>query len=170
MNQDNKRKGKGKHQRAKQRKDEFDQKIIDIARVTRVMAGGKRMRFRACVVVGDKKGRVGVAVRKGADVTMAVNKAALAARKNLSNVRMIKGTIPHQVRAKYGSAVVLLKPAPEGAGIIAGGAVRAVLELAGLKDVASKMQGSPNKINNVSATIEALKSLKNWEDIKKLRS
>ncbi|OGY46748.1 MAG: 30S ribosomal protein S5 [Candidatus Buchananbacteria bacterium RIFCSPHIGHO2_01_FULL_44_11] len=140
--------------------DGFEQAIIDIARVTRVMAGGKRMRFRACVVIGDKKGKVGMAVAKGADVTLAVNKAVTKARKNLISVVTINGTLPHRVDAKYGAARVLMKPAPAGSGIIAGGAVRSVLELAGVSNVVAKILGSKNKINNVLATMNALLKLK----------
>lgn len=142
---------------------EFDQAIVDIARVTRVMAGGKRMRFRACVVIGDRKGRVGTAVAKGADVTLAVNKAVNKAKKSLVHVPTINETIPHEVAIKYGAAKLLLKPAPKGTGIIAGGAVRIVLGLAGISNIVAKILGTNNKINNVKATIEALKMLKRVE-------
>jgi len=146
-----------------QRTDEFDQVIVDIARVTRVMAGGKRMRFRACVLVGDRKGRVGTAVAKGADVTLAVNKAATKARKQLINVPVVRETIPHRVDCKFGAARVMIKPAPKGTGVIAGGAMRLVFDLAGISNVVAKSLGSKNKINNVRATIEALKRLKRVE-------
>lgn len=142
---------------------EFDQVIIDIARVTRVMAGGKRMRFRACVVIGDRKGKVGSAVAKGADVTLAVNKAVTLARKNLVSIPIINETIPHRVDVKFGAAKILIKPAPKGTGIIAGGAVRMVLDLAGVSNVVAKILGTNNKINNVKATIKALQSLKKVE-------
>jgi small subunit ribosomal protein S5 len=142
---------------------EFDQRIIDIARVTRVMAGGKRMRFRACVVIGDRKGRVGSAVAKGADVTLAINKAVNKAKKNLVNVPIINETIPHRIDVKFGAAKIMLKPAPKGTGIIAGGAVRTVLDLAGVSNVVAKILGTNNKINNVKATIKALKTLKRIE-------
>lgn len=142
---------------------EFEQVIIDIARVTRVMAGGKRMRFRACVVIGDHKGKVGTAVAKGADVTLAVNKAVAKARKSLVSVPIINETIPHRVDVKFGAAKILIKPAPKGTGIIAGGAVRAVLDLAGVSNVVAKILGTNNKINNVKATIKALKMLKRVE-------
>lgn len=143
--------------------EDFEQIIIDIARVTRVMAGGKRMRFRACVVIGNKNGKVGSATAKGADVTLAVNKAATKARKLLISIPIINETIPHRVDCKFGAAKVLLKPAPKGTGIIAGGAVRSVLELAGISNVVAKSLGSTNKINNVGATILALKQLKRIE-------
>ncbi len=141
-------------------RDEFDQKTIDLARVTRVMAGGKRMRFRACVVVGDRKGKIGWAVAKGADVSIALNKAATKAKKNLLTVKSYKNTIPHEIRIKFGAARVLFKPARSGTGIKAGGAVRSVLELSGIENVSAKILGSNNKINNVHATFMALAALK----------
>lgn len=155
--------------RQERKSDEFDQKVIDIARVTRVMAGGKRMSFRACVVVGDRKGRVGMGLRKGADVSVAINKAIRAAKKQIYKIRIINDTIPCRVDEKFGAARVMLKPAPSGTGVIAGGAVRAVLELAGIKNVVSKMTGSKSKINNVKATIFALIRLKDIKQLKELR-
>ncbi len=143
-------------------RDEFDQRLIDLARVTRVMAGGKRMRFRACIVIGDRKGHVGWGVAKGADVSIAIQKAVGQAKKNMITVSTIEGTIPHQVTVKYKAARLLLKPA-KGRGLIAGGVVRSILELAGVKDVVSKIFGSPNKINNVAATFKALSSLRRVE-------
>ncbi|MFA6322417.1 MAG: 30S ribosomal protein S5 [Candidatus Buchananbacteria bacterium] len=139
---------------------EYQQSMIDIARVTRVMAGGKRMRFRACLVIGDKKGKVGMGVAKGADVTLAVNKAFTKAKKNLITVPIINETIPHRVDAKFGAAKIMLKPAPKGTGIMAGGAARIILDLAGVSNVVAKVLGSNNKINNVSATLKALQMLK----------
>lgn len=144
----------------KKEKSEFDQAVIDIARVTRVMAGGKRMRFRACVVVGDRKGRVGMGLAKGADVSAAVQKAQRQAEKHAIKVNLAGETIAHEVRLKDGSARLVLKPAPAGTGIISGGAVRTVLELAGIKNVVSKVLGADNKINNVRAALKALTSLK----------
>lgn len=157
-------KGKGKGRRSSRpgreaENDGFDQKIIDIARVTRVMAGGKRMSFRACVVVGNRKGKVGMAIRKGADVSLAVNKATTAAKKELIDVKIVEGTIPHRIRHKFKAAKILLKPATQGVGIIAGGAMRPVLELSGVTNVIGKILGSNSKINNVRATIEALSML-----------
>lgn len=140
--------------------NEYQQAIIDIARVTRVMAGGKRMRFRACLVIGDKKGKVGMGVAKGADVTLAVNKAFTKAKKNLITVPTVNETIPHRVDAKFGAAKIMLKPAPKGTGIRAGGAARTILDLAGVSNVVAKVLGSNNKINNVSATLKALSLLK----------
>jgi small subunit ribosomal protein S5 len=138
---------------------EFDQKTLDIARVTRVTKGGKRMRFRALVVQGNHKGRVGYGIAKGADVAISVNKAGGRAKKTMIDVPFKNDTIPHEVRAKYAAARVMLKPAVRGSGIKAGGAVRAVLEVAGIPNVTGKIMGSKNKINNVKATFKALESL-----------
>lgn len=141
-------------------KPEFDQTIVEIARVTRVMAGGKRLSFRACVVIGDRKGRVGMGLAKAKDVPQAVQKAVRQAEKNLIKVPIYEGTITHQVNVKLGAAKVMLKPAPPGTGIISGGAVRIVLELAGIENIVSKIFGTGNKINNIRATIQALSVLK----------
>ncbi len=140
---------------------EFEQKILDIARVTRVTKGGKRMRFRATVVVGDKKGHVGFGVGKGNDVTFSVNKAARDAKKRMITITIIKGTIPHETRAKFGASMVMLKPAPQGSGIKAGGAVRTVLELGGVPNVIGKILNGKNKINMLKATMLALSKFKN---------
>ncbi len=163
------RKRAGKPQRGRggkrdENSDDLDQQIIDIARVTRVMAGGKRMRFRACVAIGNKKGEVGIGMAKGADVSLAVNKAVNKARKNIIKVPIIRDTIPHEITYKYGAAKILLKPASRGRGVIAGGAVRTILELAGVKNVTSKILGTNNKVNNVKCAIEALKRLKKVEN------
>ncbi|MEK9181301.1 MAG: 30S ribosomal protein S5 [Patescibacteria group bacterium] len=141
-------------------KREFEQNVVEVTRVTRVVAGGKRMRFRALVVLGDKKGKVGMAVKKGADVSEAVNKAVTAAKKGMIKFPLVNGTIPHQVRSKYKACAVLLKPARPGTGVIAGGSIRAVVEVAGISDIVAKMLGSSNKINNVKAVFAALQSLK----------
>lgn len=145
------------------RKDDMEQRILEVARVTRVMAGGKRMNFRACVALGDKKGNVGIGLGKGADVTMAVNKAVNHAKKTMVNVPMVKGTIPHQIFHKSGAARLLLKPAKQGRGVIAGGVTRVILELAGVGNITSKALGSKNKINNARCTIEALGLLRKIE-------
>jgi len=139
---------------------EYEQRLIDLARVTRVMAGGKRMRFRACVVIGDRKGKVGWGMAKGADVTIAISKAVSKAKKNIIKAPILEGTIPHQLMTKYKAAKVFLRPAQKGSGVIAGGAVRAVLELAGFQDINAKILGSNNKINNVRATFEAFANIK----------
>lgn len=142
-------------------KSPYDQYILDLARVTRVTEGGKNLSFRACVIIGDRRGKVGYGVAKGADVQFGVEKAVRQAKKNLITVPIVKGTIPHPVVQKFKAAKIMLKPAPAGAGVIAGGAVRAVLELAGVPNVSSKILGTTkNKIAVVKATMAALKSFK----------
>ncbi|MEA3272128.1 MAG: 30S ribosomal protein S5 [Patescibacteria group bacterium] len=138
---------------------DYEQKILDLARVTRVTKGGKHLRFRACLVLGDKKGSAGYAVSKGADVAIAVNKAAKKAKKDIIKISLVNETIPHEVRTKFGAAKILIKPAPKGTGIKAGGAMRIIFELAGVPNVVGKILGSKSKINNTKATFEALKSL-----------
>lgn len=139
---------------------DYEEKNLEIARVTRVTKGGKRMRFRALTVIGNRNGRVGFGLAKAVDVAGATSKAITQARKSLLTVPLVDETIPHAVTAKFGAAVVLLKPAPKGTGIKAGGAVRSVLELAGIPNVVSKILGSSNKVNNVKATFVALKMLR----------
>lgn len=146
-------------------KREFEQKVVEIKRVTRVVAGGKRMRFRALVVIGDKKGKVGIGLRKGVDVAESVNKAVNAAKKNMITVPLRGTTIPHMIEMKFKSSKIILLPAAPGTGIKAGGALRSVLDLAGVKDVLSKMLGSNNKVNNVKATFEALGKMKSKEQL-----
>ena len=146
--------------RRDEHKDDMEQRILEVARVTRVMAGGKRMNFRACVAIGDKKGSVGVGLGKGADVTMAVNKAVNRAKKNMVTVPMINETIPHEILHKMGAAKLMFKPAKKGRGVISGGVARVILELAGVKNITSKALGSKNKINNARCTIEALRRLR----------
>ncbi len=145
--------------RPRREESEFEQRVVDLARVTRVTSGGKRMSFRATMVIGDRKGRVGYGVAKGKDVQAAIQKAVARAKKQMIRVPSRKNTIPHEINYKFKAAKVLLKPAPDGTGVIAGGAVRLVLELSGIKDVVAKMLGSTSKLNNVHATIEALKAL-----------
>ena len=139
---------------------EFESKTVELARVTRVTKGGKRMRFRSVILIGDKKGRVGFGVAKGADVAISINKSTRKAKKNLFTIPLVNDTIPHVVAAKFGAARVLVKPAPRGAGIKAGGALRLVMELAGVPNVVGKLLGSKNKINNIKATFAALKKLR----------
>lgn len=153
-------KTRGRSKRVPKKDDEFNSVIVDLARVTRVMAGGKRMRFRACVVVGDGKGRVGVGIKKGADVQMAVAKATRQAKKKLVVVPVVNDTIPHRMETSFRGARVLLKPASLGTGVIAGGAVRTVMQMAGVHNVVAKMKGSHNKINNVAATINAFMQMR----------
>ena len=159
---DNNRRGRRDGEQVKR---EFDQKVVEIKRVTRVVAGGKRMRFRALVVIGDKKGKVGMGLRKGVDVAEAVNKAVNAAKKSMVVVPLVNDTIPHQVSLKFKSSKIILLPAREGTGIIAGGALRSVLDLAGIKNILSKRLGSSNKVNNVKAVFEAFKVMKSKEQL-----
>lgn len=151
--------------RSQEIRKELETKVVEIKRVTRVVAGGKRMRFRALVVAGDRKGRVGIGLKKGTDVAEAVGKATNEARKTLIAIPIVNETIPHAVQIKYKSANVLLKPASRGTGIIAGGPVRAVIDLAGIKNISSKMLGSSNKVSNVRAVYSALSKLKNVKPI-----
>lgn len=160
--------GRGKR-RNDEPKDEFDSTIVDLARVTRVMAGGKRMSFRACVLVGDKKGRVGMGVKKGADVQLAVQKATTYAKKHIFTVPVVEGTIPHTVYRKFKGASIMLRPGRAGSGIIAGGPVRMVMEMVGINNIVAKMKGSNNKINNLSAVLEALRELRTKEEIEQLK-
>lgn len=151
------RRGSSRRDRAD---DDFDQRIVELSRVTRVMAGGKRMRFRALVVVGDHKGKVGAGLAKGADVSLAISKATTKAKREILTVPLRGDTLPHEMTVKYKSAKVLLRPAKTGTGIIAGGPVRIVLELAGVPNVVSKILGSSNKVNNVRAVLSAFKGMK----------
>lgn len=137
-----------------------DHVVADLRRVSRTVKGGRRFRFRAAVVVGDRQGRVGFALQKGKDVQAAVEKSQRAARKHLVSVVREGMTIPHEVRARFRGAEVLLKPAPPGAGVIAGGPIRAIADLAGIHDLSSKIMGSHNKVNVVRATLKALSTLK----------
>jgi small subunit ribosomal protein S5 len=150
-----------KDNRQREDKKEFDQYILDLARVTRVTEGGKQLSFRACVVLGDRKGRVGFGLSKGKDVQFGVEKAVRQAKKNIITVPIVNDTIPHPVISKANAAVIMLKPAPRGSGVIAGGAVRVVLELAGVPNVSSKILGrTKNKIAIVQATFSALQAFK----------
>lgn len=140
---------------------EFKEKTLDLRRVTRVVAGGKRMRFRATIALGDEKGRIGIGIGKGADVALAISKAKAHAKKNLMTITLSGRTIPHEVEAKFSAAKVKLKPAKAGHGLRAGGSVRAVLLLAGVKDIVAKCLGrTPNKLTNALATLAALQKIK----------
>src|SRR6201996_1414615 len=144
---------------------QFDERTLHIDRVARVVKGGRRFRFRALVVVGDRKNRVGIGTAKGADVTAAVTKATEVAKKHFVTVPLYKGTLPHDVEAKVSGARILLKPASPGTGLIAGGVVRTILEVGGVHNALSKSLGSTNKTNTAYATIAALQSIqpsKNW--------
>lgn len=141
-------------------KPEFDQKLLNLARVTRVVKGGRRFRFRATLVIGNRRGKVGVGVAKGSDVSDAIKKAYNDAKKNMVTIELLNGTITHDISAKLGSAKVLLKPASLGQGIIAGGAVRSVVDLLGVKDIVSKSLGASNPLNVARVTVKALLMLK----------
>ena len=148
---------------------EFKEHLVALNRVTKVVKGGKNFRFAALVVVGDEKGRVGAAIGKAKEVPEAIRKGSEAAKKHLINVPMDGSTIPHAVNGYYGTAKVVLLPAEEGAGVIAGGGARAVLELAGIKDVRTKSFGTNNRINTVKATLEGLRALRNAETVAQMR-
>jgi small subunit ribosomal protein S5 len=160
---ENQNDNRSKRKFVKREAPEYEQKIIDLARVTRVMAGGKRMRFRATVAIGNKKGQMAIGVAKGKDVALAVNKAVNKAKKSLITIPFVRETIPHEVRIKFKAAKLLLKPAPKGTGVKAGGAVRVMLELAGVPNIVAKILGTNNKMNNVKALMLAVKRLRTYE-------
>jgi small subunit ribosomal protein S5 len=155
----------------REQKDDFEERVVFINRVSKTVKGGRRMKFTALVVVGDRKGHYGFALSKAAEVPDAIKKATEAARKKLYNLELVKGnTISHEVVGKFGACNVYLKPAPEGTGIIAGGPVRAILELAGVQNVCSKVYGSRAPINIIRATHHGLSNLKSYKQMKALRS
>lgn len=153
--------------RREKREKEFQEAVIKIDRVTRVVKGGRRLRFRATVCIGDMKGRVGLGIGKSNEVRGAIDKAIAKAKKNLITVELDGTTIPHDIKTKFKSAVVFMKPAAEGTGIIAGGAIRKVLELAGVKNILTKSLGSTNKINTAKVTVQALQELQATPKMKK---
>ena len=148
---------------------EFEERVVGINRVTKVVKGGRRLRFAALVVVGDRNGRVGFGTGKAQEVPEAIRKAIEAAKKNIVTVPMVGTTVPHEVLGVFGGGKILIKTAVEGSGVAAGGAVRAVLELAGVADVTSKSLGSNTAINVVRATVEGLQQLKRAEEVAELR-
>lgn len=168
------RRGRGKKQKIETVAEEkpqsdWTENVVQISRVTKVVKGGKKLSFRAIVIVGNKKGQVGVGCAKASEVIIAIQKAIADGRKNVITVPVFKTTIPHPVQAKSGAGCVMLRPASQGTGIIAGGAVRSVLELAGIENILAKSLGSKAPLNAANATIEALKSLSTFGDMAKKR-
>ena len=148
---------------------EFEEKLVAVNRVTKTVKGGRNMRFSALIVIGDKKGRVGIGMGKAVEIPEAIRKASEAAKKNLVTISTKGTSIPHETVGRFGTAKVVLLPAPEGTGVIAGGPARAVLELCGVKDIRTKSYGTTNPINTVKATLEGLKGLRTAEQVAKLR-
>jgi len=144
----------------KEIKSEFDSKLLSLDRVTRVTGGGKKLRFRACMILGNKRGKIGLGIAKGKDVSQAMEKAEKNAKKNMIEIPFIEDSIPHEIQAKFEASIVLLRPQKKGKGIIAGGPVRVICNLAGIKNISSKiLSRSKNKINNAQATMKALQKL-----------
>ena len=152
-----------------EKNNELKEKVVAINRVAKVVKGGRTFRFSVLVVVGDEKGKVGVGTGKSSEVPEAIKKATEEAKKNLVEISLVNGTIPHELTVNFGSSKIILKPAVEGTGVIAGGAVRPVLELAGVKNVTAKTLGSRNSRNVVYATMKALKSMRTPEEVARLR-
>lgn len=152
------------------RKEDNDKVLVAVRRVTKVVKGGRTMRFSAMVVVGDRKGKVGIGISKAGEVPPAIDKATNVARKHMENYNIINGTINHEIIGKFGATSIKLFPAKQGTGIIAGASARAVLELAGITDIVTKVHGSTNKINVVKATIDGLSKIRTKEEIAERRN
>jgi small subunit ribosomal protein S5 len=168
---DRSRKGQDNRQGRGIKAKEYDENVVNISRVTKVIKGGKRIKFQALVVIGDHKGKYGFGIGKSGEVPDAIKKAVEAAKKNMYKINIVKGdTISHDNIGKFGATSVFLKPAKPGTGIVAGGPVRAVLELAGIKNVYSKVHGSRTSINIIRATHAALSSLKSYTHVQELRN
>ncbi len=167
------KRGRGRKQKIENAEEkpqsEWTERVVQISRVTKVVKGGKKLSFRAIVIVGNQKGQVGVGCAKAAEVIIAIQKAIADGRKNLITVPIFKTTIPHPITGKSGAGAVMLRPASEGTGIIAGGAVRSVLELAGIENILSKSLGSKSPLNAANATLDALKKLTPFNDVAKRR-
>ena len=164
-----KRKEERKERAPRKEASEFDKQVVSVRRVQKVVKGGRTLRFSALVVVGDRKGRVGLGIGKSKEVSLAIEKATTIAKKNIVNIPIINDTIPHSTTGKYSATSILLLPAPEGTGVIAGGSARAVIELVGIKNIVTKRHGSSNKMNCVKATMAGLLSLKTKEEIARRR-
>ena len=167
------RRGRGKRQKIETTEEkpqsEWTERVVQIRRVTKVVKGGKKLSFRAIVIVGNQKGQVGIGCAKASEVIIAIQKAIADGRKNLITVPIFKTTIPHPITGRSGAGAVMLRPASQGTGIIAGGAVRLVLELAGIENILSKSLGSKSPLNAANATLNALKSLTPFSEVAKKR-
>lgn len=155
--------------RREEEREEFDERVVDIKRVAKVIKGGRRFAFRTVIIVGDNKGRIGIGIGKARAVPDSIRKAAERARRNMTTVALSGSTIPYEVTARYGGAKVFLKPAAPGTGVIAGGGVRAVLEAVGITDILTKSQGSPNLLNVTMATLRALEQLHSPQELAAMR-
>ena len=164
-----KRKDDRRERAPRREASEFDKQVVQVRRVQKVVKGGRTLRFSALVVVGDRKGRVGIGIGKSKEVSAAIEKATTVAKKNIVNIPIVNDTIPHNTTGKFSATSILLLPAPEGTGVIAGGSARAVIELAGIKNIVTKRHGSSNKMNCVKATMDGLLSLKTKEEIARRR-
>ena len=168
-NKKNSRRPRRDNHRQEKVSDGLEKRMVHLNPISKVTKGGKTLRYDALMVVGDKNGRVGIGLAKALDVTQAIEKATLVAKKNMISVHIDNTTIPHDIIGKFGTTKVLMMPSPEGKGIIAGGVVRDVVELAGIKDITTKLYGSNNPVNCVKATFEGLKALRTAEQIAALR-